>query len=127
MNIQERYNFILDVLRLFSLDETDCYSALFWRCDETGTMFFVNVNDVFFWATADVEPITPEDLPAMRQALADVRQAAPGQCIDAYEGLKLWAARKRKMRPQQPAYPKDKRLWRLFDECGPVRTPKEEG
>ena len=115
-------HFILDVLRLFSLDETDCYSALFWRCEKPGTVeFFVNVNDVFYWATADVEPITPEDLPTMRQAIADVRAVTDR---DTYEGFKLWAARKRKVRPQQPAYPEDKRLWTLFDACGPARTPK---
>jgi len=121
----QQHDFILDVLHLFSLDETDCYSALFWRCEEPGTVsFFVNVNDMFYWATADMEPITPEDLPAMRQALADVRTITEQ---DIYEGFLLWAARKRKMRPQQGAYPDDKRLWALFDACGPARTAEEEG
>ena len=118
-------NFILDVLRLSSLDETDCYGELFWRCEQPDTIeFFVNVNDVFYWATADVEPITPGDLPAMRQSIVDVRAITDR---DIYEGFKLWVCRTRKMRPQQPAYPEDKRLWGLFDECGPARSPGEEG
>lgn len=117
----EQYHFIQEVLRLFSLDETDCYSILFWRCEEAGSIvFFVIVNDIFWWDTADLEPITSEDLPAMRQALADVYKVV-GKDTDVYEGFKLWAARKRQMRPQQPAYPKDERLWGLFDACGPVR------
>lgn len=117
------YTFILDVLKLFSLDETDGYDRLFWRCNHPGEVwFYVNVNDVFWWATADIELITVGDVAAIRQALADVA------AIDAKEkdaGFDLWAARKRHMRPQQAAYPKNKRLWALFDACGPVRT--EEG
>ena len=123
MSEQER--FILDVLRLF--DETDCYGMLFWRCKESGSVeFFVIVNDVFWWATADLEPITPEDLPAMRQAIEDVRRVA-GDNVDMYEAFKLWACRKRKMRPQRPAYPQNERLRALFDACGPERLPVEEG
>ncbi len=112
----EHYHFILEVLRLFSLDETDGYNYLFWRCEKPGEVeFFANVNDIFWWGTADLELITPEDLPAMRQAIADVRD------INIYEWSNLWAARKRKMRPQQPAYPTDKKLRELFDACGPER------
>lgn len=117
--------FILEVLRLFSLDETDCYDMLFWRCEEPGSIeFFVNVNDIFWWATADLEKIIPEDVPALRQAIADVQEIDPR---DRCTGFELWAARKRGMRPQQPAYPKDERLRPLFDACGPARTPAEEG
>jgi hypothetical protein len=116
MSETEHYHFILEVLSLFSLDETDCYGELFWRCENPNTVeFFANVNDVFWWATADTEPITPEDLPAMRLAIADVRD------IDIYTWTELWVARKRKMRPQRPAYPKDKRLREMFDACGPER------
>jgi hypothetical protein len=120
-------NFVLDVLRLFSLDETDCYGDLFWRCENPDTIeFFVNVNDIFWWATADLEPITPEDLPAMRQAVADVRKIT--ECKHVSDAFVLWAARKRKMRPQRPAYHMwDKQLWALFDACGPERKPEEEG
>jgi hypothetical protein len=121
----EFLEFILEVLRIFSLDETDCYHLLFWRCEKPGSVeFFVNVNDVFWWATADLEEITPEDVPSMRQAIADVKE------IDSHDGCTgfvLWAARKRKMRPQQPAYPKDERIRLLFDACGPVRTSSDEG
>ena len=116
--------FILEVLGLMA--DTDCYSCIWWRCDGeyAPITFFVNCNDLFWWATADVEQVTPDDLPALRQAIAEVceidKHGAP-------EGFELWAARKRKMRPQQPAYPKDERLRPLFDACGPARTPAEEG
>ncbi len=125
--VSEQERFMLDVLRLFSLDETDCYSMLFWRCKEAGGVeFFVIVNDVFWWATADLEPIMPKDLPVIRQAIEDVRRVA-GSNAGMCEAFELWAARKRKMRPQQPAYPQDERLRALFDECGPERAPTEEG
>lgn len=113
----KQYQFVFDVLRLFS--ETDCYSDLYWRCEKPNTVeFYVNVNDLFYWATADAEPITPEDVPAMRQAIVDVHAITGSD----YGAFMLWAARKRKMRPQRPAYPSDERLRALFDACGPERT-----
>jgi len=119
--------FILEVLRIFSLDETDCYGDLFWRCEDPGTVeFFVNVNDVFWWATADLEEIMPEDLPEIRRAITDVR-AVTGRELHIHEAFTLWAARKRGMRPQQLAYPKDEQLRALFDACGPARQAAEEG
>ncbi|SRR6266567_328282 len=125
MSTQHTTDFMLDVLRLFSLDETDCYSSLFWRCEEPGSVeFFVNVNDIFWWATADLEQIMPEDMPVLRQTIADIKEIDPH---DKYTGFELWVARKRKMRPQQPAYPKDERLRALFDACGPARSRAEEG
>lgn len=117
-------SFVLDVLRLFS--ETDCYSDLHWFCEDNTVKFYVIVNDIFWWATADMEQIMPDDLPALRQSVADV-QAIVGSDIGISQAFTLWAARKRKMRPQQPAYPQDERLRALFDACGPARKPEEEG
>jgi hypothetical protein len=126
----ELIDFILDVLRL--QDEYDCYGEpIFWRTGASVTggsfdpvTFFVLCNDLFRWATADAERLLPEDMPALRQAICDVE--ATGACgfrrLEAYElGCELWCARKRKMRPQQPAYPEDERLRALFDACGPAR------
>lgn len=119
----EQANFTHSVLAL--LAETDCYYAIWWRCDGkfAPVTFFVNCNDLFEWATADVEQLTPEDLPALRQAIADVGRSDEGNDL----GFLLWCARKRGMRPQQSAYPKDERLRALYDVCGPERLRTEEG
>ena len=118
-------NFILAVLGL--LAETDCYDgSIWWRCDNeyAPITFWVMCNDLFYWATADGQRLNPEDLPALRQAIADSTEI-DRHCADW--GFLLWVARKRGMRPQQPAYPKDERLRALFDACGPERSRAEEG
>ncbi len=126
----ELYNFILEVLRL--QDEYDCYGEpIYWAThgDYAPVTFFVNCNDLFWWATADAEKLLPEDMPMLRQAILDVQAADVYDLrLDNYEmGCALWCARKRKMRPQQPAYPKDEQLRALFDACGSLRTRAEEG
>jgi hypothetical protein len=81
--------------------------------------FFVNANDIFEWACADCETLTPDDLPALRQAISDVSAIDETKKED---GFALWVARKRGMRLQQPAYPKNEQIRALFDACGPERT-----
>jgi len=130
----QHYHFILEILRLQS-DYSVYGEPIYWRTDgeHVPVTFWVLCNDVFWWAAADAEQVTLEDVPELRQAIEDVRtllepEKSPHYCIESYEtGCELWCARKRKMRPQQPAYPKDDRLRALFDACGPVRKPEEEG
>src|SRR5437762_1069660 len=122
--------FILGVLRL--QDDYECYGEpIYWAThgEYAPVTFFVNCGSLFYWATADAEKILPEDLPTLRQAICDVQAASPNMelKVDACEaGCALWCARKRGMRPQQPAYPNDARLRTLFDACGPERLPKDE-
>lgn len=117
----EKIDFTYEVLSL--LAETDCLMSIWWRCDGefAPVTFFVNANDLFEWACADCETLTPDDLPALRQAIKDV------SAINEMEkdlGFSLWVARKRGMRLQIPAYPKDERIRALFDACRPTRTTK---
>lgn len=107
-NLQE---YMLTVLDVFAFDECD---SLFWRTDSdyAPLQFFVICSDVFFWATADLEPIGFEDLDLLRQAKADSPSQFPT----------LFCARKRGMRPQGALYkylPENE--WPLFDACGPAR------
>ena len=120
----EQAHFTHEVLAL--LAETDCLLSIWWRCDGefAPVTFFVNANDVFEWACADCEILTPDDLPALRQAISEVRAIDEAK---KDEGFTLWVARKRGMRPQRPAYPKDERIRALFDACGPERTRAGEG
>ena len=127
-------DFILEVLCL--QDEYDCYGEpIYWATHGpyAPITFFVLCNDLFWWATADAEKLTMEDVPALRQAIEEVKdilqpETSRTYSLDSYTtGCELWCARKRKMRPQQPAYPKDARIAALFDACGPVRTAASEG
>lgn len=122
----KQIDFIYEVLRL--MDETDCYHAIWWRCtgEFAPVTFFVNCNDLFEWATADCETLTPDDLPALQTSIAEVREIDKKGEEDHDWGFLLWCARKRQMRPQQPAYPNNERLRALFDACGPVHTRTEE-
>jgi len=132
------------------------WESIWWRTDGeyAPVTFFVNCNDLFHWATADAEKLTPENLPELRQAVADVRaargvptghfprldrdatneernkEAADWSCwYDAGGmGADLFCARVRKMRPQRPCYERwPPELHPLFDACGPERDRKEEG
>ncbi len=122
--------FMLEILRL--QDEYDCYGEpIYWATQGqyAPITFFVLCGSLFYWACADAEKLAPGDIPALRQAILDVQATGVYELrLDSYEtGCELWCARKRGMRPQQPAYPKDERLRTLFDACGPERTSAEEG
>jgi hypothetical protein len=92
-----------EVFALFAEAE-DFDNGVWWRVDMTPgasreMRLYAECNDLFFWATADAEEITVADIPLLRQALDDLK------AIGAEEELgHLFAARKRKMRPQKPCY-----------------------
>ena len=66
-------DFVLDVLD--TMNRIDAHSMLFWRTDDRyePIAFFMDCNDVFAWGGADGESITPESLPILKQAIADVQ------------------------------------------------------
>lgn len=70
----------------------DVNDELMWTED---LEFAVMCSDAFWWGTADAEDITPETLPELEQALID------GGTMD---GMLLYCARRRKMRPQGAMY-----------------------
>lgn len=141
--------FIRDVLSLgdgFN-DTGDLWESVWWRTDDeyAPVTFFVTCNDLFYWATADCEKLTPENIGMLKQAVVDVRTAmgVPGgewpRGRDFKDGWDEWwhaggraaelfCARVRKMRPQRPCYKAiPDALKPLFDACGPERDPKDEG
>lgn len=88
---------------------------------------FVNCNDLFWWATADCEPIGLADIADYERAVADL--LAAGDYMEVY-AAELWCCRKRGMRPQQPVYKArgfNEAATALFDAAGPERDPKDEG
>lgn len=110
--------FVLRVLDV--VGSADMHDSLYWRTDGefAPVAFFVNCSDLFAWACADAEPVTPDTLAELEQAFADV-QAVDGSAI---WGPSLYAARRRKLRPMRKAYPPNEALRALFDACGPERT-----
>jgi len=118
---KERLDFYLRVLDAVAFDNCD---MLWWRTDGeyTPVMFFVNCNDLFWWGTADAEDITPENVHLLKKSIEDVEAIND----TSQWGGELFCCRSRKMRPQGAAYPKDERLWPLFDECGPDRDADKE-
>jgi len=113
--------------------EQDMHDAIFWRCDGqyAPITIWVNCNDLFYWATADCEELTIENLPVLKQAVVDID--AVGPVLGILHAPALFACRVRGMRPQQPAYPhgdyieNEPKLRALFDACGPPRDAKDEG
>lgn len=74
---------------------------------------WVNCSDLFYWACADAEDFTIEDLPEFNRALAESPE----------HGTLLWCCRKCGMRPQRPYYKyfSDEEKT-LFDATGPERN-----
>lgn len=126
----------------FHLDPaSDLYKMLNWICKhelqdtlwwtawenkysgqkEGEVRFYVNCNDLFYWASADLEEVFLSDLPDIEKAFEDYKAALPDEKTFLFQALELWACRKRGMRPQGCCYPTDQRLWPLYDACGPDR------
>lgn len=107
-------DFTRRVLAVFA--KADIHGDLFWRVEGSQIYFAANVSDVFAWGGADAEDITPERLPLLEQAYADLKAVGSEEYMPD-----LYAARIRGMRPQGAAYPKTRRAQALFDACGPER------
>jgi len=123
--------FMLRVLTLFA--STDSHDLLFWHTagKYAPVTFFVNVNDVFHWACADLEEITRENITLAERAIEDVQSATRkvGWSTPS-DWTVLFAARARKMRPQGAAYRCIERaVWPLLNACGPERVigPEDPG
>lgn len=115
------HDFVIVVLQLLAkFAEQD---ALYWLCDGSHApiTFFVNCSDKFWWGCADSERVVPENLAHLELALSDI--AAIDETATRWAPM-LFCARLRAMRPQGTAYPKNSKLWTLFDACGPVREPR---
>jgi hypothetical protein len=93
-----------EALKVFAIyEQADDYESLMWRVEGPDEIrLLINCSDFFYWATAESEEILAEDVPALRAALLDLL-AADSDVGSCYLG-ELFAARKRKLRPQKPCY-----------------------
>lgn len=123
----------------------DFAEEIWWRTDTiySPVTFFMQCNDLFYWACSDAEVLTPENIDRLDIAIKDVKVAMDMDYdrlpkdrefdldkwttdIPKYASI-LFCARERKMRPQLPYYeyiPKE--LHELFNACGPGRTGHED-
>ena len=93
----EHLQYVLDVLAIThdaDLTFQDC--PFLWHVADGRAVFSMACSDTFAWGCADAETITPEDIPLLRQTLADLKAA--GDYSEAWLGP-LFCARKRGMRP----------------------------
>lgn len=115
-SFNETLNFIQEFFDL--LKKYDAEEYLMWNTEEGKLKLLLVCSDLFFWGSADAEPVTPETLNELKKSFEDVASISP----DAdYYGAELYCARRRKMRPQGAAYPEDKALFPLFNACGEKR------
>ena len=108
--------FIIKILEFFQ----PCPNDLIWKVEDNSLTFFINCSDFFWWGCGDAEAITPETF--------DILVNAKNECekLDEFSSdwTLLYCARVRKMRPQGAYYEfQNRKLWHLFDECGPEREP----
>jgi hypothetical protein len=130
-NIGKRDNKMNDAFVFQVLDfiaTNNMIEELEWVCNQDKTVqFYINCNDLFFWACADAVELTETNFQDLVQAVDDVHNTIDYSSF----GSLLFCARQRKMRPQNAYYEyMDKKLWPLFDTCGPERdsqilNPKE--
>lgn len=102
------------------LFEGEGCGALMPSVREGQLSIYVDCSDAFFWGSADAEELTPETLPILQQAAADLEAAG----ADNHHLDHLFAARVRKMRPQGACYEfyDEPALRAMFDACGPERV-----
>jgi len=98
-------------------ERADDYGSLMWRVDMSAdgrdVKLFAICNDLFHWATADCEEIAACDVPLLESCLADLRATK-----EDWYFAELFAARKRRLRPQEPCYKNmNAATAALFDAC----------
>lgn len=124
MNYEQEYKDLLEIFKVLTEYELPLSDELYFSTNEDKIRVYAMVNDVFWWACADLEEITVDNLPILKEAIKEIDEATSKfRYIDDGIWAELYAAKVRKLRPQGACYPKDTRLWPLFNKCGPEREP----
>lgn len=118
---QEELTFIKSLLEI--MDRHDATDEMFWRKQSDGTFrFLIICNDLFWWGTSDCEEVTAADLETLDQAYKDAAEAD-----QSWYGGRLYAARKRQMRPQAAYFQYfDDTIAELFKAAGPHRDDESD-
>lgn len=144
--LEKKLAFIKDVLTIFDGfgDGYIIRDQLGWytHTEEADPVCFdINCNDLFYWASADGEEITPDNVQLLKDTISEMAQLEKRLCegknykfccdnklhASEYAGT-LFCCRSRKMRPQPPWYKSyPEYMHPLFDACGPEVMPGERG
>jgi hypothetical protein len=112
----------LKVMGIFNgFSGLDC-EEVWWRTDGqyAPVTMIINCNDLFYWACADAEPISLENIDDLEKTIQEIRDIDDTELSIA---LLLWVCRNRKMRPQAPYYKHiPTKFHHLFNEVGPERS-----
>lgn len=105
------------ILRALQFEHCD---NLFWRVgsyenpNDNIIHFYINCNDLFYWACSDLEEITEENIELLEKTLKE---------LDTHHACDLFCCRSRKMRPQKPMYQHfNIEEVKLFNACGEERN-----
>ena len=109
------------IRRVLSLVNPYDGDEIFWTVTDGVIQFQVDCSDLFYWACADCEPVTPENLSELERSYAEMRSLIPDRHWES-RAQELFACRVRGMRPQRPVLNKiEPKLLPLFLACGPER------
>ncbi|WP_016888285.1 hypothetical protein [Mycobacteroides abscessus] len=88
------------------LAQFDACESIWWRWNEgrTELLVLVNCSDLFDWGTADCELVTEENLPILKQSIADVQVVSGSEYDGQSTAFLLFCCRVRKQRPQGAYY-----------------------
>ena len=100
-------DYITKMMRFIS--ENDLFEEIIW---DGNLVFYALCNDLFYWGSADGEQINKDDIKLLEVSINDSKD---------YNGVLLYCARKRKMRPQGAYYKHLKEDKELFNACGEER------
>lgn len=101
MKTFEEMSAVISFLNSIDYDEFWTYAC------EDDISIYINMNDFFYWGTADGEDFTVDDIPKAKQAIADCRAIEiKDTCLYEVYGMDLWACRKREQLPQDPVLAK---------------------
>lgn len=104
--------FMLKMMKFIS--ESDLFGEIVWEFKNDEVSFHIICNDLFWSSTADAEEIKEEDIELLKSSINDA---------GFEDGLLLYCARKRGMRPQGAMYKHlNKKNYKFFDECGSRRA-----
>ncbi|WP_280195944.1 hypothetical protein [Nocardia farcinica] len=90
------------------LTEFGACDSIWWRHNENNPDridTYIRCSDVFYWGTSDLELVTLDALPALRQAIDDVEAISGNRYRNLDDALLLFVARVRRKRPQGAYYP----------------------
>lgn len=111
--------FAVSVMKIFS--ECHAQTGLCYHVSDDEISLSAECGDIFEWSMADSEPIETFGDVVLLQTCAN-RLKLHAKYETYYVGY-LYAAHKREMRPQGPAYTgMSSTLESMFDVCGPERT-----